>query len=88
MAICCRWKCGKATLVNANCRAICWFIVPAALSKTIRVRVTSPAGSERERAMLSSCARCSGLNTNAAFSRPIAIGTSVVHQRRLLSLQY
>lgn len=34
------------------------------------------------------CARCSGLNTNAAFGRPIAIGTSIVHQRRLFSLQY
>jgi hypothetical protein len=60
----------------------------AALSKTIRTRVTSPAGSEPELAMLSSCARCSGLNTNAAFGRPLAIGTSIVHQRRLFSLQY
>ncbi|GAC1508708.1 MAG: hypothetical protein NVS1B11_12170 [Terriglobales bacterium] len=64
-------------LVNPNCRAICWFIFPAALSKTIRTRVTSPAGSEWELAMLSSCARCSGLNPNAAFGRPIAIGTSM-----------
>jgi hypothetical protein len=60
----------------------------AALSKTIRTRVTSPAGSEPELAMLSSCARCSALNTNAAFGRPLAIGTSIVHQRRLFSLQY
>jgi hypothetical protein len=38
--------------------------------------------------MLSSCARCSGFNTNAAFGRPIAIGTFIVHQRRLFSLHY
>jgi len=48
-------------------------------------RVTSPAGSERELAMLSSCARCSVLNTSAAFGRPIAIDTSIVHQRCLSS---
>lgn len=75
-------------LLSPSCRAMCWFIFPAALSKTIRTRVTSPAGSDRELAILSSCARCSGLNTNAAFGRPIAIGTSIVHQRRLFSLQY
>jgi CheY-like chemotaxis protein len=56
--------------------------------QNIRTRVPCPAGSERELAMLSSCARCSGLNSNAAFGRPLAVDTSIVHQRRLFSLQY
>jgi hypothetical protein len=66
---------------------MCWFIFQAALSKTILTRVTSPAGSERELAALSSRACCQGLNTNAAFGRPIAIGTSIVHKRHLFSVQ-
>ena len=31
-------------LLNPNCRAICWFIFPAALSKTIRTRPTQSRG--------------------------------------------
>jgi hypothetical protein len=38
--------------------------------------------------MLSSCTRCSGLNANAAFGRPIAIDTSIVHRRCPYSQQY
>ena len=43
-------------------------------------RRTNPAGSERELARLSSCSRCSAVNTNSALGRPIAIGTSIVHE--------
>jgi hypothetical protein len=71
-----------------NWRAICWFVFPEALIRMIRARLTSPAGSERELAILFSCSRCIGLNTNVAFGRPIIIGTSIVHQRCLFSEQY
>jgi hypothetical protein len=39
-----------------------------------------PAGRERELARLSSCSRCPALTTNFALGRPIAIGTSIVHE--------
>src|ERR1039458_3557468 len=61
-------------LVSPIWRAICIFVFPEALSKTILARLTSPAGSDRELARLSSCSRCCGLKTNTAFGRPIAIG--------------
>src|SRR6516165_10237927 len=54
----------------------------------ILARRTSPAGRERELAKPSSCSRRSASKTNAAFGRPIAIGTSIVHRRCPDSQQY
>jgi hypothetical protein len=75
-------------LVSPIWRAICIFVFPEALSKTILARLTSPAGSDRELAKRSSCSRCCGLKTNTAFGRPIAIGTPILHWRCLYSQQY
>ena len=52
-----------------------WLVLPEALSKRILARLTSPAGRDREPAIPSSCSRCSGRKTKAAFGRPIAIDT-------------
>src|SRR6266481_2066012 len=43
---------------------------------------------DRELAKPSSCSRCSGIKTKAAFGRPIAIGTPILHWRYLNSQQY
>ena len=75
-------------LVSSSWRAICWFVLPEALSKIILARLTSPAGSDREFARPSSCSRCCGLKTNTAFGRPIAISTPILHWRCLYSQQY
>src|SRR5260370_20193016 len=75
-------------LVSSNCRAICRFVLPEALSKIILARITNPAGRDRELAKPSSCSRCSGFKTKAAFGRPIAIGTPILHWRYLNSQQY
>src|SRR5262252_3433428 len=68
-------------LVNPNWRAISMFVFPEALSKIILARLTNPDGRERDLANDSNCSPCSAPNTNAAFGRPIAIGTSIVHKR-------
>src|SRR6267154_1844900 len=75
-------------LVSSNCRAICRFVLPEALSKIILARITNPAGRDRELAKPSSCSRCSGFKTKANFGRPIAIGTPILHWRYLNSQQY
>src|SRR6267154_2969177 len=64
------------------------FVLPEELSKIILARLTSPAGRDRELAMPSSCSRCSGRRTKAAFGRPIAIDTPILHWRCLYSQQY
>lgn len=68
---------------SPNWWVICWLVFLEALVRMIRTRLTSPAGRECELAMLSSCSRCSQLSTNAAFGRPIAIGTPRVRPRCL-----
>src|SRR5215472_6295984 len=75
-------------LVNPNWRAISMFVFPEALSKIILARLTNPDGRERDLANDSNCSRCSAPNTNAAFGRPIAIGTSIVHKRCPSGQQY
>jgi len=69
-------------------RAICRFVLPEALSRIILARLTSLAGRDRELAMPSSCSRCSGRRTKAAFGRPIAIDTPILHWRYRYSQQY
>src|SRR5260370_20932068 len=64
------------------------FVLPEELSKIILARLTSPAGRDRELAMPSSCSRCSGRRTKAAFGRPISIDTPILHWRCLYSQQY
>src|SRR5262252_9939822 len=75
-------------LVNPNWRAISMFVFPEALSKIILARLTNPDGRERDLANDSNCSPCSAPNTNAAFGRPIAIGTSIVHKRCPCRQQY
>src|ERR1700675_2542368 len=75
-------------LVSLNWHAICRFVLPQALCKIILARVTNPAGRDRELAKPSSCSRCSGVKIKAAFGRPIAIGTPILHWRYLNSQQY
>src|SRR5262252_592045 len=75
-------------LVNPNWRAISMFVFAEALSKIILARLTNPDGRERDLANDSNCSRCSAPNTNAAFGRPIAIGTSIVHKRCPCRQQY
>jgi hypothetical protein len=75
-------------LVSPIRRAICWFVLPEALSKIILARLTSPAGRDREPAIPSSCSRCSGRNIKAAFGRPMAIDTPILHWKCLYSQQY
>src|SRR3974390_2889367 len=76
------------TSLVSSCPAISRFVFPEAHNKIILARRTSPAGRERELAKPSSCSRSSASKTNAAFGRPIAIGTSIVHRRCLDSQQY
>src|ERR1700688_1772067 len=64
------------------------FVLPEALNKILLARLTSPAGSDRELARPSSCSRCSGRKTKAAFGRPIAISTPILHWRCPYSQQY
>jgi hypothetical protein len=64
-------------------RAAPRFVFPEAISKTILARRTSPAGREREFAKLSNWFAQLVSKTNAAFGRPIAIGTPIVHRRCL-----
>src|SRR5258708_2667647 len=88
---CCKNRCRHlptVALLSPIWRAICKFVLPEALSKIILARITNPAGRDRELAKLSSCSRCSGVKTKAAFGRPIAIGTPILHWRYLNSQQY
>jgi hypothetical protein len=72
-------------LVTPDWPPICTFILPDALRKIILARSTDPAENDRE---LSRCSRCYALKINAAFGRPIAIRSHILHGRRPYCLQY
>src|SRR5580692_6738642 len=68
------------TVARVSCRrlAISLFGSPAAAARTMRARVTSAAGIERERVIEASCDCSASLNINSTFGRPIGMLVSPV----------
>ena len=51
---------------------------PVAAASTMRARDTNAAGSERERAIVESCACSASLSTSSAIGRPIGMAVSPI----------